>query len=454
MTRITLPYSSAGYWWHPSNPALRVAGTLTISAAGEGRLELLGALPGPQFTGTIPELHGIASDGAACSLIRLFQTSLNPGSTGFLKAAYHVATVVVGAHVADSAEYWDVYISADGLGGWLGASGLQARTGEGSQIGMVFAQPQPLRSQPSPGVQVESFVQVFTSGSPHAWSIEEVPTIRVSLRKPLKLDDILTGWALPLLDLVSIGLRAPSHIRGITAVPADDPSSAGVQIFRQWIGSANLTEENPLRETMNFSGQEFPRGFGPLVSRWIRLRGEMTNVLATYFGGLNAPPTYIETRFLILAYSIEGYHRLRSNETKITLAEFAPIKRAAVAAAPSHLAELVSSRMTSYVRELTLQDRLDRMIERTEPVLGSLLGAAPRFATVFRRARNENTHLGNRTPSPVDALTYVFLTEAGRYLLEVSLMLDLGFSLRLARQLIHRQRLYDHLIANIPSKLK
>jgi hypothetical protein len=110
--------------------------------------------------------------------------------------------------------------------------------------------------------------------------------------------------------------------------------------------------------------------------------------------------------------------------------------------------------MTSYVRELTLQDRLDKMVERTEPVLGSLLGAAPRFAAVFKRARNENTHLGSRASSPIDALTYIFLTEAGRYLLEVSLMLDLGFSLRQARQLIHRQRLYDHLRSNIPPTVK
>lgn len=109
--------------------------------------------------------------------------------------------------------------------------------------------------------------------------------------------------------------------------------------------------------------------------------------------------------------------------------------------------------MTAYVRELTLQDRLDRMLTRTAPILGPLFNAAPKFSAEFKRTRNENTHLGNRKPVQVDAVTIHVLTELCRYLLDVSLMLDLGFSVTRTKQLIQRQDLFHHLIVSMPPGL-
>lgn len=399
-------------------------------------------------------LHGTSADSRPFTLIRLTQTSFQIALPGFPKATYHVATALAGGYVGPSGAYSEAYVSFGGLGGWLDASGLQPNVGPGPGFGMTFAQPQALLARPEPGVLIETFFQAFTDGSRHSWSVEEVPTIHISLKNPRPLEDVLLGWALPIADLITLGLRQPSGIRGVSVLPANAPPSTCLELFRTWIGFANSADDHPLVDTMNFSAREYRGGFGPLVARWMKLRREMQNVLSTYFGGLYAPPTYVETRFLILAYAIEGYHRFGSRETRISVKEFASIKRAAVSATPPALVDLVSSRMTAYVRELTLQDRLDMMITRTGPVLGTLFEAAPKFSALFKKARNDNTHLGSKKPRQVEPITFYFLTEIGRYLLDVSLMLDLGFSARCAKQLVHRQRGFVHLVANVPPELK
>ena len=440
-------------------------GQVTKAPDGSMTIRLTGTLgPNPIPIGN-PDpdlLHGLTSDGTHLTARSPMATGGTIGLVGgFAIEEYRARSAIIGGHVDDTTLYDTAILETTYLREWLQQSGIRIDVqpgGEGKprSIGATFQHPPVQTSRVSDKATVSTWTSVQTGRTRLGSSLMESVALKVVLDEPVSLDDLVSQYVMPLLDMVCFGTARTNAIDHLTVnspyVVRDVGSTTSpidLEFIANWIGKVEGEVTRLTPDQMLFGILDAPNGFDSLISQWFHLYGKLRLSLAPYFGLMYAPPTYIDLHLVSISQALEAYHRTAGLRHQVlSKTAFQSLKKALLDAAPAEYLAFVTQRL-SYFNEPTQVERLTELVSRVAISLTALLANRTEFVRNFIDARNLKTHPSKRKRQ-FTALELYDLSQVATYILEANILLDVGFNVEQAKVLFERNAEYAHLAANLP----
>jgi hypothetical protein len=479
------PRELRGYWWLPSCPEHKVPGTLYFSQS-DIRLELLGELDRPRPAQAVEEAEqgegprevsvelgslvtsqsrilGQAPNGSAVTLERCNGRSLAIGLPGLTTSEYGAQFVLVGAWYEPDEElaFDEIAIRFSELDTWASVSGFATKlmwTEDQKSLASIetkFLPPPAIDVVLDEGTTLKFEFPYTVSGMRPVMTelhIAQAATVRVAFERPANIERSLTYVAL-LRNFLALAVGRPIRVlsvRGYHKPPADaevdrftgvGPQNLDVEILYRLVGLPEPAERELHPTEMLFTLGDVHDRLGEVLATWFAKQEVLGPVLARYFHLVHNPPTSREQEFESLTRVLETHHRLvvgpaaRSEEHLERLGMI-------LSSVPEEHREWLEGRL-EYSHEPTLSQRLRVALARCPEIAARLVGNSDARSSFVRKVsltRNYETHLdpGNREPAARGA-ELVALTYQLRALVEMTLLLEIGFSCEEVAAIFERQ---------------
>jgi ApeA N-terminal domain 1 len=159
----------------------------------------------------------------------------------------------------------------------------------------------------------------FPTNDPYRFSITNYPTVTLTTQQPLTVDEWVTGWLLPLRELLTLATGERERIAAVRFT-APDPQPTGddvrrpVEIAGQLFGSGIHQEEQPARRRTRPDGTPLIPLFlladapplADLAHTWLTSLGERTATTLYWLStDTTLPPS---VRYLLCAQALESLH--------------------------------------------------------------------------------------------------------------------------------------------------
>jgi hypothetical protein len=474
-----------GYWWLPAAPDGRTPGRLHFSQA-DIKLALLGGLAEPLEIGGgeageggearrevavdfgplvafQPRILGETRSGKAVTLELCNGRSLATGFPRLTTSEYGPRFVLVGAWYEPEEEvtFDEIAIRFSDLDNWASVSGFATKyvwTEDRKSLASVestFTPPEDIAVALDDETTLTFEFPYTMSGMRPVTTelhITQGATIRIAFAKPANIERSLTYVAV-LRNFLALAIGRPIRVlsvRGSHNPPTDaeadpftglDPQKLEVEILYRLVGLPEPAERELHPTEMLFTlGQVHPR-LREVLSTWFAKQELLGPVLARYFHLVHTPPTSREQEFENLTRVLETHHRLVAGpaaETTEHLERLAAI----LSAVPEEHREWLENRL-EYSHEPTLSQRLKFALARCPEIATRVVGnsgARSSFARKVSVTRNYETHLDpdNRAEAARGA-ELVALTYQLRALVEMTLLLEIGFSCEEIAAIFERQ---------------
>lgn len=388
-----------GEWWEIDRPDIRVPGTLKFDGKSPVELEIHGTY-GLFQERRIPTLFGESYGGVKISLFgcQLESTTMRAELNA---SKIHVTTGIVGGHFADESNLKtrNVAVRLTHLYEWSGYSWQQIILDQETNLISVKQHQQfPVKLGSLNGI---TYTMVFGHKfRPTKGDLLLSEHCRVELTSETELN--LSEWddqILRLQHFVALGygegvypselsLKKPSNDR-------DGRRNETWKILRYYEGD----EEGPklgrkhsheclfILSDLKPSPEPFWTAF---LNRFRHLRPLTESYLSVVYSKTVFP---VQT-FLSLAAAVEGHHRATVGGKG----------------------------------QFTLQQRVEAVCQKVEPVTRSLFPEPNEFALIAKTFRNKLTHLGNEKEFSYEEIHLIQLVEAFRLLVELCILREIGFS--------------------------
>jgi ApeA N-terminal domain 1 len=476
-----------GYWWLPSLPEGKIPGTLHFSQA-DIRLELLGGFAqtlvathvdeaeqgeGPRevtvdfasFVAFQPRILGEARNGKAVTLELCNGRSLATGFPRLTTSEYGPRFVLVGAWYEPDEEvaFDEIAIRFSDLDTWASVSGFATKyfwtedRKSFASIESTFTPPKDIEVALDEETTLRFEFPYTMSGMRPVTTelhITQAATIGIAFaaEKPANIERSLTYVAV-LRNFLALAVGRPIRVlsvRGFHNPPADaetdrftglDPQKLEVEILYRLVGLPEPAERELHPTEMLFTvGQVHPK-LEEVLSTWFAKQELLGPVLARYFHLVHTPPTSREQEFENLTRVLETHHRLVAGPAAKTTEHLERLA-AILSAVPAEHREWLGNRL-EYSHESTLSQRLKIALARCPEIATRVVGnseACSSFARKVSLTRNYETHLdpGNREEAAQGA-ELVALTYQLRALVEITLLLEIGFSCEEIAAIFERQ---------------
>ena len=458
----------ASIWWSPDNPEDRHDGHISVRADGSAEIQLFGAFGDALLpsTDSAPSLlYGVGVDGESFTARRSVLAGSRSGLfSGFTTSRYRPLSLIIGrTHVDESTVYNVARLEVTYLSDWLARSGLRTEIqppigDEPGALGVRYQSPKAESALLSSGAQLSTWTSHHVESTIRGYNQTEDVALEVELTEPLPIDELITAYVTPLLDLITFATghrnwidRLTVHSPAFTRVIDGKTFPVPLQFLTRWTGSPPEHVGRLVPNDMKFAASEAPGGFLGIIPRWFDLQSELRMALAPYLGLTYAPTQYIDLQLVSISLALEAYHRaVRGTTSKsralMTKGEFRAFKAKVLEACPSRLADTMDQKL-GYFNETSQTDRLAELVERVNEPLQWVASSFPNFATDFIAARNLKTH-----PDPAkrqfSAGEMVDLTRVATYVFESNIMLDLGFAAVDCYDLLSRNRSIAQFVAN------
>jgi len=317
-------FEASGYWHLPEEPSNQVVGTLYYSPKEGARLSLTGSFAGESGiveSRSYPLVYGIVTDtpfGKKLTLVDCLQTRRCMSVPGFATEELRTSRAYAGEHLLKESDlsFTGARVRFSQLLNWVGATGIKSEmVSEGGKVvgvdisyrrGKEFTIPvQDVELKIGPTFRVD---QARLGGI----SLREEEWIAINGIKGLSADEISKTYVRPLQNLLSLAADTPNAIDDFIAVNADliNPGTeepAPVHVL--WQPVFVVEEPVPWRmpEEMLFTFADVEDFLPDLLDRWFRLRSDADPFSQVYFALQEAPPRYIDARFLSLLQAMALY---------------------------------------------------------------------------------------------------------------------------------------------------
>jgi hypothetical protein len=474
-----------GFWWLPAVPDRRTPGTLHFSQA-DIKLALLGGLAEPleisggeageggearrevavdfgPLVAFQPRILGETRNGKAVTLELCNGRSLATGFPRLTTSEYGPRFVLVGAwyEPEEDVAFDEIAIRFSDLDNWASVSGFATK--------YVWTEDQKslasIESTFTPPEDIEVALDdetTLTFEFPYAISgmrpvttelhITQAATIRIAFAKPANIERSLTYVGV-LRNFLALAIGRPIgvlSVRGFHNPPTDaeadpftgfDPQKLEVEILYRLVGLPEPAERELHPTEMLFTlGQVYPR-LPDVLSTWFAKQELLGPVLARYFHLVHTPPTSREQEFENLTRVLETHHRLVAGPAAKTTEHLERLA-AILSATPVEHREWLENRL-EYSHEPTLSQRLKTALARCPEIAARVVGnsdARSSFARKVSLTRNYETHLDpDKRAEAARGAELVALTYQLRALVEMTLLLEIGFSCEEVATIFERQ---------------
>ncbi|HUY25500.1 MAG TPA: HEPN domain-containing protein [Candidatus Saccharimonadales bacterium] len=436
-----------GKWWLPSEPERQMTGHLDLSGSIHNLTLDAPLLPIGELEQDFPVIHGLAREGFDLTLLGAYSIRDWP-----IGNWYAISDVVVGAHLDPTdATFTETAVVFDHLAAWVPARGIETKgTGRGEPgekaLEITYTIQAPLEGRLTDGTDV----QVSTS-APYGHSLKSGVTlnyaasVRWKYRQPLTTRDIVSDHVVPFQEVVAWAVQKPVTVSA--AYLRAQPDGEWHEWRRRWRKAMATDEESPIGNIRLWASDLGPT-FAEGLQRWLEVLRGSQDAIDLMVSLLFSAPEYADTDVLLVAQSLEAYHRATLQKDRWPREIFEQRQQAVLARfndeEDGELKKWLDE-VLEFANEPTLSERLRDLHNKVEPVLGDLLALRPQWADLVKKMRNTYTHRGKQRGKRPEKRRRDYepdelkeMARLGRLVFDVCLMLDLGLSVDTCRERVQR----------------
>ena len=480
-------FSYQGWWWDTSedeaseNP--HTAGTLSFSHEEGLRLELLGVpslekgrgkdkpfyspftSPQPSY----PILWGRLSKGKLvtlldCTTIRHAQSNWSDPTQSIL--ALRCSWGYIGdVWLEDAEETFDrVTVDYPGLLEWAGSgkgfkgAGWIREEGKLVRYPVDYHLPDHYVTTTS-DYEISLFKSMSASHSTKAtWNevlLRETARLGVRSTNALTTTVWLSHYVIPLGNLLSLAMDRPVYLLDLFVFPevAIEQADGTVEtqkrplktVFSQ-IGDTSKEWKRRGNHGLLFSLADLEFTFDLLIEEWFQTYDKYKMACKLYFDSRHRPPPYLESKFLVLAQTIEILHRIKfptSSPPPLSKTEEERIQEV-VQSAPQEHHQWLEKKLSR--RGLSFRQRCEELFDYTSKVTAHLVGNPSKLGKLIANARNHYTHYSSQpTKEIAQGIELYWLTEILDRTIACFLLNEAGLSPRKTEELFLRNRRFQNL---------
>jgi hypothetical protein len=432
----------AGQWWLASDPSKEVPGHLDLAGPF---LEL--TLDSPLLPKGGPEqdlevIHGRARGGFELTLLGAHSIRDWPIANWYL-----IDDAVVGGHlgVADT-EFTETTVVMDHLADWVPARGIDINgSGRGEPgdkaLEVSYTIQAPLEGRLDDGTEVRLATSVRTGSAPgsafgRGITLSYAADVHWKYGTPITAQAIVAQHVAPFQELVGWATQRPVTVTA--AYLRVHPDQELLTWLRKW-RKPSVTSEEIRVGNIRFYATDLTPTFAAGLQRWLDILKRNSDSVDLMVSLLFSAPRFVDTSLLLVAQSLEAYHRstlergrwpreIFKNRTGAVLERFKDQE-------DRELKEWLAQ-VLEFAYEPTLMERLNDLHIKVEPVLGDLLALRPRWADELKKMRNRYTHRGKEgrdyEPRELDEMA-----RFARIIFDVCVMLDIGLPAQLCGERVH-----------------
>lgn len=460
------PREFRGFWWLPSEPDKRVAGTLTF-AQDSVHLQLLGALGAGEndfrMPGPVPRILGHSSDGKELTLEHCRPAGHRISTTGLTTSTFRPKLVLVGAWYdeGEDVRFDELWLRYSDLDVWATTSGFAVNfASEGDEvtgIDIAYRPPAPIVI-PIEGATLEvAFSWKLGNLAPVTTDVQVAQTAAFVVRPDEPIDLARSpDFVYQLRNFLGLAVGRPVAVEAVTGAhlpPADAeadpftrlrPQKMNVEVLYRLAG---LPEDgrnlHPLE--MLFTLADTGPRIETVLQRWFARQEVLRPVFDLYFGAVYNRAAYVEHTFLSLVQALETYHRRTSWRTDLPPDEHEERVKAILAAIPGEHQKWLERKLR-YSNELMLRERFEDVLDRCPGISAKITRGKSSFVPKVVTARNYQTHYDRSLEKQaVKGSSLGPLKVQLQALVEMCLLLELGFECSEIDAIFDRVRRYERI---------
>ena len=407
-----------GYWWLPDKPNNKKVGTLQIVDGGEISLNLIGVFDDPLEQTETTEIHfgvnsittyekieGVLEDGEYVVLENCYNknSSFRIGR-GLSKSVVGSRFAFVGEAVdrIKEVKFSKVVFSIEGIHEWLyGFSGIETNfkwDDESKKItgGEVhFEIPKSLNFELENGLKLSFDISIKTNSTSNFSEVNifQEKTLEIDFQEAIELTEII-GIINRVRNFFCFSIDKRLSIKLVKLfVDGTGDQSNYVNLYYK----SQLTERNAENfdvHQMLFHFGEIIDCFPKILNNWLKYHEILEPAFNLYFSVIYNNPT-LQTRFLLIAHSLELFHRQTSSEKFLNEEQLTLLKKLLKDAVKDQddktLKDWVNFKFGPGADEIFLKQRIRRLTESFESYFGSA-EEIDTFVKTFGDTRNYLTH--------------------------------------------------------------
>jgi hypothetical protein len=359
---------------------------------------------------------------------------LHPGthsSTGLLTITVRPIRALLGYRSSDWNKLLFPRIAANFslLHNWIGTSRMVQKNEENSPT-FSLQQRDPIRVPITTDVVLTIWPNLSVSQSTSGIELQEDHSIEIASKKGRLSPDQLLNKVHIFRRLLTLFTGRPVFVDEIWFYPTRSTISKRAELLHTNAGVLDA-ERSLAAPFMLISFQEIASRLTDILPRWYRIHSQLDNALNLYFATVFNPTLYMNHDFLVLAQSLEVYHRANPAFDNFIQPKriFRERKRSILHAALKEK-DWLNSKL-AHANEKTLAQRLREIVATHPGETPQFISDPDAFVQLVKNTRNHFTHYTTdkkRMHKVASGVALMRLTDQMRTLLEISVFKDLGIS--------------------------
>ena len=379
--RVKEKIKKSGYFWLPSVPEKKIAGTLNISDGGKIELEVAGLFDENIGGGKFERIVGHIEKYGFITLDDCFWTRQDISSGGISKSSIlvHKAFLGVAYDERDPVLLNTFQFSVEGIDEWVGLSGIKVEKQIERQVPTItYSCPENISLNLNNGMK---FLITFSWTFPGFPNLTEAKITQKTWFKFVSeqertLNDFkraahkITTLLCFALDKTVCIDRAEATLNTLTQDLGNGKTCP--VLISLYYASLPYTKDEPKidRYRMLFSYQKIKVNAEQIINNWLQAYDKIEPALNLYFGVTTGRLQYLDAKVLALAQGLEIYHRRTSDETRMEQDNFESLRETLINQCPEKHRKWLCERL-EYGNELSLRQRIQKIIEPFNEFIGN-----------------------------------------------------------------------------------
>ena len=258
--------------------------------------------------------------------------------------------------------------SIEGIDEWLWIHGINEKYNhEERAITISCKQPEsiPFNLTNGLGLEITFDIGNTTSRGPWERGVSQKAYFKLVSDNAQELDEFFSV-ARKIVGLLCFTINETVHLDSMSATSHEiiknhgDP--APITIYAPSVFYYSKDQPKIDRNRMLFGFSDIRDNAEGMINKWIESYEDYKNAFDLYFLAQLKPQLSLEVKFLTLAQGLEAYHRKSCGDKYMENDEFKTIRRRVIKEFPKKDRNWFGARL-NYANELTLRDRIRRMVE-------------------------------------------------------------------------------------------
>lgn len=313
-----------GRWWLPDNPDNQIFGILRFTTDEGAELDLDGLLEDVHNLEQMsnPEIiHGESNNDEILTLYKCQATSLGSSVSKYRvrhRSSYSTDLIFVGIHFPklDDMKFKSISIHYLHLDEWLNITGFHGLSSGAADQTLKYSRPEPIKAIISNNYTIYLGVNSHRSSKflgPKKISIEENAYIEIESQEEKSFDEFrdIMGNIENFVSLATMKPVFPLEIEGRTL-----NNQNLIKIFYSlWYTPQQHKALAPFE--MLFTFKDISNRFENLLKLWFEKANVLKTVHLLYFSALYNPKQYLDYNFLSYVFAIESYHKITGKNHRL-----------------------------------------------------------------------------------------------------------------------------------------